>query len=92
MSDIAWWFSGAIALRVLMTSLYNNAGRSMFAVILFHTMLNVGRLVAYPTIGSHYDPVYQATGNVIAFVMAAGVLLFWGAKSLTRATLPSKIR
>ena len=92
MSDIAWWFSGAIALRVLMTSLYNNAGRSMFAVILFHTMLNVGRLVAYPTIGSHYDPVYQATGNVVAFVMAAGVLLFWGAKSLTRATLPSKIR
>ena len=87
-SDIAWWFLGAIALRVLMTSLFNNAGGSTLAVILFHTMLNVGRLVAYPTIGSHYDPVYQATGNVIAFVMAVGVLLIWGAKNLTRATLP----
>ena len=83
-SDIAWWFPGAIALRVLMTSLYNNADRSVVAVILFHTMLNVGRLVVYPTIGSHYDPVYQATGSVIAFVMAVGVLLVWGAKDLTR--------
>jgi uncharacterized protein len=41
-SDIAWWFPGAIALRILMTSLYNNAGRSTLAVILFHTILNVG--------------------------------------------------
>ena len=87
--DIAWWFPGAIALRVLMTWLYNNAGRSMPAVILFHTMLNVGRSVVYPTIGSHYDPAYQVTGYGITFVMAAVVVIVWGAKSLTRETLPS---
>lgn len=87
--DIAWWFPGAIAMRVLMTSLYNNAGRSLAAVVLFHTMLNVGRPVAYPTIGSHYDPAYQATGYGVAFVLAAIVVMVWGAKKLTRETLPS---
>lgn len=87
-SDIAWWFPGAMALRVLMTWLYNNAGRSVVSVTLFHTVLNVGRSFSYPTIGSHYDPAYQATGNVIAFVMAAIVLIIWGAKSVTGETLP----
>lgn len=82
--DIAWWFPGAIALRVLMTWLYNNTGRSLAAVVLFHTLLNVGRSVCYPTIGSHYDPVYQATGYGIAFVMSAFVVMVWGPKRLTR--------
>ena len=76
-SDIAWWLPGAIALRVLMTWLYNGAGRSLAAVILFHTMLNVGRSVAYPTIGSHYDPAYQVTGYGVALVMAALVAISW---------------
>ncbi len=80
--DVAWWLPGSIALRVLMTSLYNNAGKSMLAVILFHTMLNVGRPAFYPSIGSHYDPTYQVTGYGIAFVMAAIIVIFWGPKSL----------
>ena len=90
-SDIAWWLPGAIALRVLMTSLYNNAGKSMFAVILFHTMLNVGRPVFYPSIGSHYDPLYQNTGYGMAIVMSAVVVIFWGTKSLARKPPPSTI-
>lgn len=88
-ADLAWWLPGAIALRVLMTSLYNNSDRSMLAVIIFHTMLNVGRLIAYPTIGSHYDPAYQVTGYVITFAMAALVVIVWGARSLKKATLRS---
>lgn len=87
-SDIVWWLPGAIAIRVLMTSLYNNAGQSMAAVVLFHTMLNVGRSVFYPTIGSHYDPAYQETGYGIAFVMSAIVVIAWGAKRLTRPSSP----
>jgi uncharacterized protein len=89
-SDIAWWLPGAIALRVLMTSLYNNAGTSMLAVILFHMMLNVGRPVFYPSIDSHYDSTYQATGYGIAFVMSAIIVMLWGTKSLARKTLPSR--
>jgi membrane protease YdiL (CAAX protease family) len=85
-ADLAWWFPGAIALRVLMTSLYNSAGRSIPAVIIFHTMLNVGRSIAYPTIGSHYDPAYQAVGYVITFAISAVIVIVWGAKNLAKVT------
>ena len=90
-SDIAWWLPGAIALRVLMTSLYNSAGRSMLAVILFHTMLNVGRPLIYPSIGSHYDTTYQATGYGIAFALSAIIVTLWGTKSLARKIPPSTV-
>jgi uncharacterized protein len=85
-ADLVWWLPGAIALRVLMTSLYNNANRSMPAVIIFHTALNVGRSASYPTIGDHYDPVYQIVGYVITFVMGVFIIIVWGTKSLAKAT------
>ncbi len=88
-ADIAWWLPGAIALRVLMTWLYNNAGRSTAAVILFHTMLNVGRIIVYPTVGSHYDTTYQITGYGVSFVLAVAVVIVWGPKNLTRKAPPS---
>lgn len=75
--DIAWWLPGAIAMRVLMTWLYNGAGRSVLAVVLFHAMLNIGRLVSYPVIGTHFDPAYQNTGYAIAFILAAIVVMRW---------------
>ena len=87
-SDIMWWLPGAIALRVLMTWLYNSAGRSLSAVILLHMMLNVGRSVFYPTIGTHYDPLYQFTGYAITGVIAALVVIVCGAKTLTKAAPP----
>jgi uncharacterized protein len=83
-ADIAWWFPGAIALRILMVWLYNNTGRCLSSVILFHTLLNVGRSVSYPSIGSHYDPAYQAVGYLIACVLATAVVIIWGPKTLTR--------
>jgi uncharacterized protein len=85
--DIALWLPGAMALRVLMTWIYNNAGRSVLAVIVFHAMLNVWRPVFYPVIGSHFDPAYQATGYGISVIMAIIVVILWGSKSLTKETL-----
>lgn len=82
-ADLAWWIPGAMALRVLMTWLYNNSGRALVATVLFHTMLNVGRMVTYPTIGSHYDPAYQAAGYVIFSLIAVAVVAVWGARTLT---------
>ncbi len=91
-SDIAWWLPGAIAMRVLMTWLYNGAGRSVAAVVLFHTLLNVGRPVAYPTIGTHYDPAYQNTGYVVAVSLAAVVVLFWRLTGAASKALPAEER
>ncbi len=81
---IAWATLGTVAVRILIVWIYNNTGKSLFACILFHTMLNLGRplfpkdemhnpLVDYPEI--HY--------SLIAIV-AVIVVILWGSKTLTR--------
>jgi uncharacterized protein len=81
---IAWATLGTVAVRVLIVWIYNNTGKSLFACILFHTMLNVGRplfpkddihnpLVDYPEI--HY--------SLIA-IIAVIVIFLWGSKTLAR--------
>ena len=81
---IAWATLGTVAVRVLIVWIYNNTGKSLFACILFHTMLNIGRplfpqddmhnpLVDYPYI--HY--------SVIA-IIASIVVFLWGSKTLAR--------
>ena len=67
-----------IVLRILMVWLYNNTGKSMFAVILFHTMINVCDF-SFPNYGSYYDPAI--TGAIIAITVVI-VTFFWGAKTL----------
>jgi uncharacterized protein len=81
---IAWGTLGTVAVRVLIVWIYNNTGKSLFACILFHTLLNVGRplfpgdeihnpLVDYPYI--HYSIIAIATVIVI---------FLWGSKTLAR--------
>ncbi len=84
LGDLAVWFPGAIALRILMTWLYNNTGRCVAAAVVFHTLLNVGRSVAYPGAGTHYDPAYQAVGYGLTALAALVVVLVWGPGRLVR--------
>ena len=81
---IAWGTLGTVTVRVLIVWIYNNTGKSLFACILFHTMLNVGRplfpkdemhnpLVDYPDI--HY--------SIIA-IIAVIVVFLWDSKTLAR--------
>lgn len=81
-SDIALWVPGAIALRILMVWMYNGSGRLLVSAVLFHTILNVGRLVAYPSVGTRYDPAYHAVGYAILSLMAVIVVVVWGARTL----------
>ena len=77
-ADMAWWILGAVALRVLMVWLYNGSGRLLVSAVLFHTVLNVGRLMAYPKIGAHYDSAYHAVGYTILGILAVIVAATWG--------------
>ena len=81
---IAWATLGTVAVRVLIVWIYNNTQKSLFACILFHTMLNLGRplfpkdeihnpLVDYPNV--HY--------SIIA-ITAVFVIFLWGSKTLAR--------
>jgi uncharacterized protein len=77
---IAWWCVSTVALRILCTWLYNNTGKSVFAVTLFHAMSNLSWQL-FPNHGSHFDP--RLTGLIMAFT-AAAVAAVWGPRTLVR--------
>ena len=87
--DLIWWLPGAISIRILIVWLFNNTGNSVFVAILFHAMINLGRIISYPSTGSHYNSTFQSVGYIIISLVAIFVVLMWDSKTLTQE---SKIR
>ncbi len=81
---IAWATLGTVAVRVLIVWIYNNTGRSLFACILFHTMLNVGRPL-FPRDETHNPLVdYPDIHYSLIAIVALFVVFLWGSKTLAR--------
>jgi len=81
---IAWGTLGTIAVRVLIVWIYNNTGKSLFACILFHTMINLGRPL-FPKDASHNPLVdYPGIHYTMMAIAAVVVIFLWGAKTLAR--------
>ncbi len=81
---IAWGTLGTVAVRVIIVWIYNNTGKSLFACILFHTLLNVGR-VLYPRDVKHnplvdYPYIHYSTIAVVAMIID----FLWGSKTLAK--------
>lgn len=82
----AWQWIYVVALRVLMTWIYNNTGQSLFAMDLLHPGLFVwwylwpvsGEGLSMPSV---YDPRNLA---LIAIGLAAIVTCLWGPRTLAR--------
>ncbi|MDK2889627.1 MAG: protease family protein [Methanoculleus sp.] len=76
------WVAGqcvaTVMTRILMVWLYNNTGRSVFGMILFHAMINTGSV---PDYGFPYEPVLVAA---ILTVAVAAVVFLWGPGTLAR--------
>ena len=76
------WVGGqciaTVLIRILMVWLYNNTGRSVFGMILFHAMINMGSV---PDYGFLYDPFLV---SVILAVAVAAVVFLWGPGTLAR--------
>ena len=77
-----------VATRVLFVWVYNNAGRSLFAVAVMHTLFNQVWLVFPPKEGlvgmsvpSFYNPMNLA---ITTIVIAATVAFLWGSTTLAR--------
>lgn len=74
------WVAGQCAAtmltRVLMVWIYNNTGRSVFGMILFHAMIN---MVTIPDYGFPYDPV---VASAVLAVTGAVVVVLWGPRTL----------
>lgn len=71
---------GTIVLRILIVWLYNNTGKSLFAAIAFHAMVNVSEAV-FSQLGPQYNPAI--TGAVMAVITVA-VIFLWGPRTLAR--------
>ncbi len=68
---IAWWTLGTVALRVIMVWLYNNSGKSVFIIALFHMTINLVWQL-FPDNGSLYDPrIAGLTLGVLAICIVA---------------------
>ena len=77
---IAWWCLYAAAARVLIVWLYNNTGKSVFGVALFHATLNLAYML-FPGEGSRFD---MRLGGLVMASAAAAVTVVWGPKTLAR--------
>ena len=79
---IAWGTLGTVAVRVLIVWIFNNTGKSLFACILFHTMINLGRPM-FPKDATHNPLVdYPGIHYSMMAIAAVVVIFFWGAKTL----------
>ncbi len=81
---IAWATLGTVAVRILIVWIFNNTGKSLFACILFHTMLNLGRPL-FPK-NELYNPLvdYPDVHYSIIAIFAVTVVFLWGSKTLAR--------
>jgi membrane protease YdiL (CAAX protease family) len=72
-----WMFmSGTVALSVAISWVYNNTERSILGIIIFHGWVNfTAETIVVP------DPVYYA----LWFVLAGGVVVIWGGRTLSEA-------
>ena len=79
---IAWGCLDMLGTRVLMVWLYNNTGKSVFAVALYHAIANLSVKSMFP--GGSFE-----AERVIAVILAgaaAGATILWGPRTLTRGS------
>jgi len=76
---IFWQCMMTIALRIIMVWLYNKTGKSLLAVIICHTTLNVSFFL-FPNNGSHYDPFIFAT---LIIVTSVAIACLWDTKTVS---------
>jgi membrane protease YdiL (CAAX protease family) len=77
---IGWQCLQLVASRVLLVWLFNNTGKSVFAVSVCHAMVNVSWQL-FPNRGSHYDPRII---SLITTLLAVIVTIVWGPRTLSR--------
>jgi hypothetical protein len=79
----AWivaWFIGTVTARVIIVWVYNNTGKSIFAAIIIHAMLNV-----IDSFLPNYDASYVPGITGVLTTLAAIIVTFlWGSRTLRR--------
>ncbi|MEO6354799.1 MAG: CPBP family intramembrane glutamic endopeptidase [Oxalobacteraceae bacterium] len=80
---MAWGFFVTIAFRIISIWVYNNAGSSVFAVILMHAVGNTAR-TGFPGGRSAYELGHGSVAYSIVILTALFVVMLWGPKTFSR--------
>lgn len=78
---MAWGTLATVAFRILYVWIFNNTGRCIFAVILFHAISNTGRSI-FPGGRSAFELSNAAVGYGMITLAALAVVLLWDDKTL----------
>lgn len=75
-----WGFVlGTIFLSIMITWIYNNTGRSVLAVLLFHTAGNLSHFI-FPAMATRWGGLISLILNITAVAI---ILSIWGTKTMT---------
>ena len=77
---IFWQCLGTVFLRIIMVWLFNNTGKSVFGIVLFHTMINLSPFLM-PNKEAHYDPFIFC---LLLMGITGIVVFFYDSKTLMR--------
>jgi uncharacterized protein len=77
---IFWQCIGTVFLRIIMVWIFNNTRKSVFGMVLFHTMINLSPFLM-PNNRAHYDPFIFC---ILLMGIAAIIAFFWDPKTLTQ--------
>ena len=77
---IIWQSVGTVFLRVIMVWLFNNTGKSVFGMVLFHATMNISPYLI-PNQGAQYDPFITC---ILLIVTVVVIVFLWGSKTLAR--------
>ncbi len=77
---IFWQSTGTVFLRIIMVWIFNNAGKSVFAMILFHTMINISPYLI-SNYGANYNPFIFCMLLMIVVII---IIYFWDAETFTK--------
>lgn len=77
---IIWQSVSTVLLRVIMIWLFNNTDKSVFGMILFHTMINISPYLI-PNQGAHYHPFITC---ILLIVTVVVIVFLWGSKTFAR--------
>jgi len=80
---IAWGCLDMVATRVIMVWIYNNTGRAVVAVVLFHAIANLTFKSVFP--GGSFES--ERIISVILTIVALIVTIVWGPRSLARRSV-----
>ena len=77
---IFWQCITTVFLRIIMVWLFNNTGKSVFGMVLFHTMINLSPFLM-PNNSMYYDPFIFC---LLLMGITAIVIFFYDPKTLTK--------